>query len=235
MAAAAAAAVATPASATVTTAAISSTSLQTTTTTDNNNNSSSSSSTTDDHDGMVGFQRVTYFHRKQIRKILDSSSSDEMARADVFELLHNKYSRAEIECMFEHYMANKALDYDDIELMLTMRKLQMPFEIVARRLGRNMSLVGKTMRLYKQSQQRHWSAAESAKLLVTVASTSQTTTTAFWTSITTQMKLGKHRFKPRDALTTKQHYEALMQQQHQQQQDEDEEEKKSRLDDEDQE
>lgn len=226
----------TPASATITTAAISSSVLSSvslrprravataatsaiiTNKKSNSNKSSSKQRSESDSSGdnssgssSGAFQQISYFHRHQVRKILDKSTSDESAYDTVMEMLGKKYDEAAILSLLEYYKVNRALDDQEIKEVLAMRELRMPWLAVANRFGRTIRQVRNAQQLYEASHRRQWSEAENEKLLETVANTRRRTQQAggFWASVAAQMKLGRWRFRARDALSTKEHYDEL--------------------------
>lgn len=167
----------------------------------------SSSSSASSGESRSGFQGVSYFHRGQVRKMLAAGTTIEHI-AKTFE---TRYTLAELQHLVRYYNARKQLDESEMATVVEMRRIGASWATVARHFERDVLFVRAALRMYEESLQRPWSDLESRKLMETIAHT-QPNTAAFWPTVTQRMKCGRHRFAPRDALTTKQHYEKLQEQ-----------------------
>lgn len=122
-----------------------------------------------------------------------------------------RYTLSELQHLVRYYTARKQLDESEMATIIEMRRVGASWVTVARHFDRDVVFVRTAMRTYEESRLRPWSHLENRKLLETIAHM-KSTTEAFWPTVTQRMKSGRNRFAPRDALTTKEHYETLQEQ-----------------------
>lgn len=129
----------------------------------------------------------------------------------IAKAFENRYTLSELQHLVRYYNARKQLDESEMATVVEMRRIGASWATVARHFERDVLFVRAALRTYEESLQRPWSDVENRKLMETIAHI-QPKTAAFWPTVTQRMKCGRHRFAPRDALTTKQHYEKLQEQ-----------------------
>lgn len=169
----------------------------------------SSSSSTSSGESRLGFQGISYFHRAQVRKMLAAGKTFERIAAEFAD----RYTMSELRHLVRYYIARKQLDESELATVIEMRRIGASWVTVARHFERDVTFIRAAMRTYEESCVRPWSKRENRKLMETIAHM-KSTTVAFWPTVTQRMKNGRHRFAPRDALTTKEHYEVLQEQSH---------------------